>query len=210
MMKRSAKIVLYLIIIINIIVLSACYIIIPEQVNAALSLLSDILNKPITVAGVSMTIGGIIAYVLVNFVIKNTKFGRRELTNMKADNDAVKNDVEQFKADTLNAVKNFRTEIDDFKKDTEIKTTVMINQFENLQNNMLSALKTIPNKKVQAIVDEYKAKYEDTKQEFIQKAVNSDKYIEEKLTNMFKDFMLEVEEKLNEREETVDVKAEEE
>lgn len=210
MMKRSAKIVLYLIIIINIIILSVCYIIIPEQVNAALSLLSDILNKPITVAGVSMTIGGIIAYVLVNFVIKNTKFGRRELTNMKANNEAVKNDVEQFKSDTLNTVKNFRTEIDDFKKDTELKTTVMINQFENLQYEMLNALKTIPNKKVQAIVDEYKAKYEDTKQEFIQKAVNSDKYIEEKLTNMFKDFMLEVEEKLNEREETVDVKAEEE
>ena len=187
-----------------------CSLLIPAETIEFMNNVGVILNYPITIAGVSMTIGGIIAYVLVNFVIKNTKFGRRELTNMKADNDAVKNDIEQFKADILNTIKNFRTEIDNFEKDTELKTTVMINQFENLQYEMLNALKTIPNKKVQAIINEYKAKYEDTKQEFIQKAVNSDKYIEEKLTNMFKDFMLEVEEKLNEREETVDVKAEEE
>lgn len=210
MMKKAIKWTLFFILLGSCIASLLCSIIIPEQFNKFIEQVTLILNYPITIAGVSMTIGGIIAYVLVNFVIKNTKFGRRELTNMKADNDAVKNDVEQFKADTLNTVKNFRTEIDDFKKDTETKTTVMINQFENLQYEMLNALKTIPNKKVQAIVDEYKTKYEDTKQEFIQKVVNSDKYIEEKLTNMFKDFMLEVEEKLNEREETVDVKAEEE
>ena len=210
MMKKAIKWTLYFILLGSCIASLLCSIIIPEQFNKFMEQLALILNYPITIAGVSMTIGGIIAYVLVNFVIKNTKFGRKELTNMKADNDAVKNDVEQFKVDTLNTIKNFRTEIDNFEKDTETKTTVMINQFENLQYEMLNALKTIPNKKVQAIVDEYKAKYEDTKQEFIEKAVNSDKYIEEKLTNMFKDFMLEVEEKLNEREETVDVKAEEE
>ena len=185
-----------------------CCIIIPAQTNAFLDHLSVILNYPITIAGVSVTLGGLFLWIITNFVLKNTKFGKRELTNMKANNEAIKNDVEQFKADTLNTIKNFKTEIDDFKKDTETKTTVMINQFEVLQNNMLSALEVIPNKKVQAIIIEYKATYEAKKQEFIEKAVNADKYIENKLTDMFKQFMAKVEEKLNEREETINIEAE--
>lgn len=184
-----------------------CSLVIPAETIEFINKVGVILNYPITIAGVSMTIGGIFAYILVNFILKTTKFGRKELDNMQKGNEAVKNEVEQFKTDTLNTIKNFKTEIDEFKKDTETKTTVMINQFEVLQNNMLSALEVIPNKKVQAIIIEYKATYEAKKQEFIEKAVNADKYIENKLTDMFKQFMAKVEEKLNEREETINIEA---
>lgn len=208
MMKLKTKIIISGLAALLSIAYLVCSLVIPAETIEFINKVGVILNYPITIAGVSMTIGGLFSYFLVNIILKTTKFGRKELDNMKADNEAVKNEVEQFKANTLNTIKNFKTEIDDFKKDTETKTTVMINQFEVLQNNMLSALEIIPNKKVQAIIIEYKATYEAKKQEFIEKAVDADKYIENKLTDMFKQFMAKVEEKLNEKEETINIEAE--
>ena len=205
---KKINIVLTIILILLAGVYLACCIIIPEQTNVFLEHLSVVLNYPITIAGVSVTLGGLFLWIITNFVLKNTKFGRRELNNMRKEVNYTEQQFNELKANTLEQLCNFKNDIDDFKKDTETKTTVMINQFENLQNNMLTALKAIPNKKVQDIIQEYEANYEVKKQEFMEKAINSDKYIEEKLTNMFKDFMLEVEEKLNEREETVDTKTE--
>lgn len=207
-MKVKTKVIISGLTILLLIAYLVCSLVIPAETVEFINKVGVILNYPITIAGVSMTIGGLFFYFLVKFILKTTKFGRKELDNMQKGNEAIKNEVEQFKTDTLNALNNFKNDINDFKKSCDDKTTVMINQFEVLQNNMLSALEVIPNKKVQAIIIEYKATYEAKKQEFIEKAVNADKYIENKLTDMFKQFMAKVEEKLNEREETINVEAE--
>lgn len=205
MMKKVIKWTAYILVLGGLLAYLVCALSAPEFTKHATDVVIGWLNTPVGIAGISTTIGGIISYVIVNFVIKNTKFGRKELDNNKKE-------FEDFKEDTINEMNKF-TEIvnknesnyKSFTSDCDNRITILSEQFTNLYDNTMKALKTIPNKKVQAMVNEYEAKFDTVKQEIIDKTVNKNAYVDAKikeLENNYKKFIEKMEIMLNEREET--------
>ena len=86
-MKNKTKIIISGLAALLSIAYLVCSIVIPAETMEFMNHVGAILNYPITIAGVSMTIGGIIAYFLVNVILKTTKFGRKELDNIKKENN---------------------------------------------------------------------------------------------------------------------------
>lgn len=211
MMKKVIKWTAYILILGGLLAYSVCALSAPEFTKHATDVVMGWLNTPVAIAGISTTIGGIITYIIVNFVIKSTKFGRKELDNNKKE-------FEDFKENTINEVKEFEEIVNNcennyktFTADCDNRITIMCEQFTDLMNNTMSALKTIPNKKVQAIVSEYETKFDTVKQEIIDKTVNKNAYVDAKikeLENNYKEFIEKMEIMLNEREETIDSQTE--
>lgn len=132
-----------------------CSLVIPEQTVWFMGQVGVVLNYPITIAGVSMTIGGIIAWILVNFILKNTKFGRKELDGMKKDNANISGKVEEFQNNVTNQIEEMKKQWEEFKNEEIERSSLTLNGADNAERMMINALKTIPNKKVQAIVKRY-------------------------------------------------------
>lgn len=167
-MKNKTKIILSGLAALLSIAYLVCSIVIPAETMEFMNKVGVILNYPITIAGVSMTIGGIAAYFLVNVILKTTKFGRKELDNIKKDN-------EEFKASVENTInegkKNVQENNDEYNK-LQNNLDEMLNNskkdYEHLEELVLSALEVVPNKKIRAKVKEYrdeKATNTETKEE---------------------------------------------
>ena len=176
----------------------------PVQAKEVCDNIMNVLNTPVAIAGISTTIGGIIAFILTRFIMNNSKFGRKEL-------DGIKNDFKETELELINFEENINNKlIESNKKYEELKNscnnqvTIMLEQFEDLQNNMLSALKTIPNKKVQAIIVEYESQYEVKKAEIIEKTIYTNEYIDNKLNELKQD----MEKMLNEAKERINSETE--
>lgn len=199
-MKKAIKWGLYFIALGGIIIYVVSGIFAPTETKHATDIVIGWLNTPVGIAGVSTTIGGVIAYILVNFVVRNTKFGRKELDNMKKSCDEFQESVIVLENNVAREVAEYKKKYEELEKSCEDKVKIMYQQFEDLQNTLLSSLKTIPNKKVQAIVTKYETEYAVRKEEIIEKTINTSEYINEKIKKL--------EELLNEAKETVNDKTE--
>lgn len=199
-MKKAIKWGLYFIALGGIIIYVVSGIFAPTETKHATDIVIGWLNTPVGIAGVSTTIGGIIAYILVNFVVRNTKFGRKELDNMKKSCDEFQANVIVLENNAAKEIEECKKKYEELDKSCEDKVKIMYQQFEDLQNTLLSSLKTIPNKKVQAIVAKYETEYAVRKEEIIEKTINTSEYINEKIKKL--------EELLNEAKETINDKAE--
>ena len=171
----------------------------PVQAKEVSENIMNVLNTPVGIAGVSTTIGGILAFVVTKFIMTNSKFGRKELDNMKKEYEEFQNIVCEHEAKVTQAMTEYENKFEDLKNNCNNQVTIMLEQFEDLQKDTLNALKAIPNKKVQAIVEQYEAQYAVKKQEVIEKTINTNEYINEKIK--------ELEEMLNEAKETFNFEA---
>ena len=161
-----------------------CNLVIPGQTTWFMEQVALVLNYPITIAGVSVTLGAVASYIITKYVMSMTKFGRKELDQIKANNSQYTEQINTFCENVTNEVNDMKAQYEELKVNCNNQITVMLEQFENLQNKTLTALETIPNKKVQAIVAEYKGAYEVTKAEIINKTINTDEYINEKIKKL--------------------------
>ena len=156
----------------------------PVQAKEVSNNVMEVLNTPIAIAGVSITLGGLLSFVVSKYIMSNTKFGRKELDGIKEDFKETELEIIEFKEQVNNKV----SEIEQNYKELEVKcnnqVTMMFDEFEDLQNNMINALEVIPNRKVQLIVAEYKANYESKKAEIITKTINTNEYIDMKIAEM--------------------------
>lgn len=201
-MKKAIKWTAFFLILACLVIYTVSGIFAPEQTKQFTDTVVGWLNTPVGIAGISTTIGGIISYVIVNFVMKNSKFGRKEL-------DAIRKDAEDFKAITINEVKEFKEIVNKcennyktFTADCDNRITIMCEQFTYLYDNTIKALKTIPNKKVQAIVTEYESKFQVIKEDIINKTVNKNAYVDAKIKELddnYKEFIEKMEKMLNEK-----------
>lgn len=203
-MKKVIKWTAYILFLVIFISAAVCYFVIPEQTKMVVDKIVEYTNTPIAIAGISTTLGGIISYVIVNFVVKNTKFGRKEINNLKADYNQAKEDISEYKHNMDLLLANQEEEFKNYREGCEKQVTMMLEEFEDLQKETLSALKTIPNKKVQAIVEEYEAKYSERKKEIIEKTIYTNDYVDNKL-NELREYM---EKMLNEAKETINSETE--
>lgn len=201
-MKKAIKWTAFFLILACLVIYTVSGIFAPEQTKQLTDTVIGWLNTPVGIAGISTTIGGIISYVIVNFVMKNTKFGRKEL-------DSIRKDTEDFKAVTISEVKEFKEIVNKYENnyktftaDCDNKITIMCEQFTYLYDNTIKALKTIPNKKVQAIVTEYESKFQVIKEDIINKTVNKNAYVDAKIKELddnYKEFIEKMEKMLNEK-----------
>ena len=211
MMKKVIKWTAYILVLGALLAYSVCALSAPEFTKHATDVIMGWLNTPVIIAGISTTIGGIIAYIIVNFVIKSTKFGRKELDKIKQSNEVYVEHINAFRDNVTKKIEDCEQKYSDLENTCNNQITIMCEQFTNLMNNTMSALKTIPNKKVQAIVNEYETKFDAVKQEIIDKTVNKNAYVDAKikeLENNYKEFIEKMEIMLNEREETINSQTE--
>ena len=207
-MKKAIKWGLYFICLGALVIYFVGGIFAPEQTKHATDVVISWLNTPVGIAGISTTIGGIIAYIIVNFVMKNTKFGRKELDNIKKDCDEFQANVIVVENNAIKRIEEYEAKYEELKKSCDNKVAIMYDQFEDMQNTLHASLKTIPNKKVQAIVAKYETEFKVRKEEIINKTVNTNEYIDKRINELNKKFDAFLEEIKNEREETVNDKAE--
>ena len=161
----------------------------PVQAKEVCDNIMNVLNTPIAIAGVSVTLGGLLSFVVSKYIMTNTKFGRKELNNLKEDFKETENEVTEYKEKIDSKVAEIEHKYAELENNCENKVTIMLEEFEDMQNTVINGLKTIPNKKIQAIVEEYEAKYAERKEEIIEKTINTNDYIDKKLLEMFQEFM---------------------
>lgn len=161
----------------------------PVQAKEVCDNIMNVLNTPIAIAGVSVTLGGLLSFVVSKYIMTNTKFGRKELDSLKEDFKETENEVTEYKEKIDNRVAEIENKYASLENNCENKVTIMLEEFEDMQNTVINGLKTIPNKKIQAIVEEYETKYAERKEEIIEKTINTNDYIDKKLLEMFQEFM---------------------
>ena len=164
----------------------------------------NVMNTPVAIAGISTTIGGIVVFVIVKFIMNTSKFGRKELDNVKQEFDELENRLLDYQIDITDGLNKNIAGFEQLKNDCNNQVTIMLEQFEDLQANMIAALKTIPNKKVQAVVEEYESQYQVKKQEIIEKTIYTNDYVDNKLNELRQD----VEKMLNEAKERINSETE--
>ncbi len=199
-MKKAIKWTLFFIILACIVIYIVSAIVTPEQNKMVTDKVTEWLNTPVGVAGISTTIGGIFAYIVTKFIFANSKFGRRELDYIKNDTEEFKKIIVEHEQSVNDKVSEYENKYKDLEENCNNQVSIMLEQFEDLQKKTINALKTIPNKKVQAVVDEYESQYAEYKEEVIERTIHTNDYIERK----FK----ELEDMINEAKETINSETE--
>lgn len=181
------KIIIMVLTILGLAATALCFVF-PVQAKEVSNNISEFLNTPYMIAGTSITLGGILTFVISKFIVNNTKFGRKEINTVKEDFKELKEAVGENEKSVERTIALYTEKYMELEEKCNTQVTVMLDQFEDMQNKVLTALEAIPNRKVQLIVSEYKSNYEAKKQEIINKTINTNEYIDEKLAEMKKQF----------------------
>lgn len=205
-MKDIVKWTVYLIILMALAALTVCYIAVPRETSAVIDKIVQYANTPIAIAGVSTTIGGALIFIISKYILSTTKLGRKEL-------DSMREDMKEFKEGTTNTVQDYKAKFDDLlsqaealKKDTENQVTIVYNEFTDLKNTVLTSLKAFPNKRIREIVNKYEIEFAEREKDIIQKTINTNDFIDNKIeeiksqyNDMFNELLEKVESALNEK-----------
>lgn len=201
-MKKKLLWILYILVVAGFIAYSVCLCVIPEQTNEFTENVKILLQQPIVIAGFTVTVGGIASFVISRYLVKNTKFGRKELDALSGKIEEYKEIIENKANESKNLVCDKINELENLKEQCENKITVVYEEFKELKGNLMDSLKVIPNKKVQEIVSKYEAEFNDREQEIIKKTVDTNEYVNEKiaqLENEFHNALLKLEKTYEER-----------
>lgn len=208
-MKKAIKWTAYILLLAAVITTVVCYLVFPAETKRAIDKIMQYANTPIAIAGVTTTVGGVLGFVISKYVLDNTKFGRREL-------DTIHETVNEFKDQSSKAIQeykgkfeelksNYEGKFEDLKSETEGKITVVYNEFKDLQDTLLGSLEAFPNKHIQALVAEYKARFQEREAEIVEKTINTNEFIDKKIAEikaqyetMFNELLGKVEKTLNE------------
>lgn len=208
-MKKAIKWTAYILLLAAVIATVVCYSVFPAETKRAIDKIMQYANTPIAIAGVTTTVGGVLGFVISKYVLDNTKFGRREL-------DTIHETVNEFKDQSFKAIQeykgkfeelksNYEGKFEDLKSETEAKITVVYNEFKDLQDTLLGSLEAFPNKHIQALVAEYKARFQEREAEIVEKTINTNEFIDKKIAEikaqyetMFNELLGKVEKTLNE------------
>lgn len=141
-MKKVIKIICAILLSIGVIALIVCMIAIPNETKEFLNIVFDLLDKPIVLCGVSITLGGALTFFLTRYIMSNTSIGKKNLIDL--NNKIIANGkVSKEKYDEL------KNKISDNEK-------LEKRRFDNINNSLKTlnnALLQVPNKKVQEVLN---------------------------------------------------------
>lgn len=208
-MKKAIKWTAYILLLAAVITTVVCYLVFPAETKRAIDKIMQYANTPIAIAGVTTTVGGVLGFVISKYVLDNTKFGRRELDTihetMNEFKDQSSKAIQEYKGKFEELKANYESKFEDLKSETEGKITVVYNEFKDLQDTLLGSLEAFPNKHIQALVAEYKARFQEREAEIVEKTINTNEFIDKKIAEikaqyetMFNELLGKVEKTLNE------------
>jgi len=193
--------------------LALCYMIIPERTKLAMDVVVGYLNTPLGIAGGTLTIGGVISYVLIKYGVIAQKTKIKEMLNQ------AKSYVENAKSQAKDYEQKGLEYLD--------KAQVVLKGYESELNTyydyLLQVCETSPNAKIKALGEKIKERKGELDKEFTEKQelVNeiysqskesaTEKYL--LLESKYNELLERVErlvEQYGEREETIDCDTKEE
>ena len=211
--SKIAKITLSCLILGCFISLALCYMIIPERTKLAMDVVVGYLNTPLGIAGGTLTIGGVISYVLIKYGVIAQKTKIKEMLNQ------AKSYVENAKSQAKDYEQKGLEYLD--------KAQVVLKGYESELNTyydyLLQVCETSPNAKIKALGEKIKERKGELDKEFTEKQelVNeiysqskesaTEKYL--LLESKYNELLERVErlvEQYGEREETIDCDTKEE
>jgi len=141
-MKKLLKIFGAIVLCLGVIALIVCMCAIPNETKLFFDRVFEYLDKPFVLCGVSVTIGGVLLFVITRYILNNTSVGKKNLKELKE------------LIDKYNEIQNKKDELTNeniYKLGVEYKkmTTNISNEIDKLEN----ALKQVPNKKVQEVLN---------------------------------------------------------
>ena len=137
-MKKVFKIIGACFLMCGVIALIVCMCAIPNETKEFFNVVFDYLDRPIVLCGVSVTLGGILGYFIVRYVLSNTSYGKKHLNELEEKLGQEQNKTTQMKMVFDKALNKLEEEINNVKKDNNTYC-------EKLEG----AIKQVPNKKVQ-------------------------------------------------------------
>lgn len=149
-MKKFLKIFLCLFLILGVIALIVCYIVIPTETQLAFDKVIEYLNTPIFICGISITLGGVLGFFIVRYILNNSSVGKKRLNELKAL-------IEEYKKyeDKANKLNGMRVE------KLEIECRYQVGKIYTSLDTLKDALELVPNKKVQEVLNNGKEKEND-------------------------------------------------
>lgn len=210
--KSVIKWIVFSLIVAGALALGICYIVIPDRTKSAIDIVIGYLNTPIGLGcGISIT-GGAILYLIIKYLIKfgldNSKYSKKELTDIKGLIATYKEKLESSEEELKKQELEIKAILGDFES-----------RVEYLKDYLVKVSKTSPNAKIKAIGEELSSTYETKKQELTEQldkiSVDYKSYVKEnksveELYELIKDLESKVVEYGKEREKAIDYKAEEE
>ena len=143
--KKVAKIVGVIAIIVFALFVGVCVYAFPNETQEYFRNAMTFLNQPLPIVGVSLlVIGGFILKA-----ISMTSFGKKALAELKADYRKWKKEVDETESKEL----ELKAEVDETKQEVEDTLDNFYKDTNELIKVFYEALKTSPNKKVQAFAD---------------------------------------------------------
>lgn len=141
-MKKVMKIIGYVALTLGCIALVVCLIAIPNETKEFFNAVLDILDRPFILCGVSITIGSVLLFFIIRYLVNNTSFGKKMLNALekKIDN----NNIEQN-----NKLKDMDKAISVYNHDTEEALESINKEVSNIK----CAVSLFPNKKVQEALE---------------------------------------------------------
>ena len=143
-MKKFFKIFGIVLLFIGVVAFIICKSVIPEQTDIFVENVKVFMDRPIVIAGFTVTVGSILIFFITRYVLNERKFSRNKLNELEEKINDSKKFYEENKNELIKKVDVFYKE--------------MIKGFETLNSDydkLKDAVKLIPNKKVQeALKDE--------------------------------------------------------
>lgn len=169
------------------------------------------LNNPLPVVGISVLMLGLIALKF----FASTSVGKRAINQFKEVNNELAgkvNDIKRGYEDLKKANDEFleesKNEIANLKQDYENQLKTVYSQFDYFEKSIFKSLEEIPNAKVKAEIEKFKAGYEENKKQL--GMIANDKYelvqaeLENMKNQMFEQLNSELEAIKNEAKERID------
>ena len=211
--SKIFKIVLSCLILGGFISLALCYMIIPERTKQAVDVVVGYLNTPLGIAGGSLTIGGIISYILIKYGVIAQKTKIKEMLNQ------AKSYVENVK----DQAKDYEQKGHEYLDKAQVVLKGYESELNTYYDYLLQVCETSPNAKIKALGEQIKKRKGEfdkeltEKQELVKEIYSqskesaTSKYLElESKYNELLDRVERLVEQYGEREETIDCDTKEE
>ena len=149
-MKKVLKIIGLCLLTCCAIALVVCLLVQPTETKYFLNDLFYYLDTPIALCGISVTLGGVLLYFIVRYTLNNTSVGKKHLQQLQEQIDLEKLKNAKLSEQKDKVISKLENKVDEYK-----------NEYAQKYEHLESAVKLIPNKKVQEALNNDKEQEND-------------------------------------------------
>lgn len=133
-MKKALKIIVPILLVALGIFYLVSYIVWKDQTTYITECIINFINKPVVIAGVSTTIGGLFGFLLVKYIINNSKFGKKRLHEIEEENEKLSEKIDYLSSYIESIETTLETDIETLTKCVGETRQSVIKSFELSKN----------------------------------------------------------------------------